>query len=287
MERVEHREVALAGNAEGRSTPWTRAGRRGSRPPVRITGSCNRRDRRRRSLVCSFGLSSQPGRRSGSSACPSTPRAGASRARRPSADAADASPQHRVGPDEPRAARSVRGRAPSRRRRVAVEEAPDPGARVRVACTRSRRVESRSRSQRTIQSANGSSWTAGRSAPPRRRPLPSNCQTSACPSTCGGAEVSLARSRCRRRPCSRPGLHARRRTRRAKATWCFLSMEVLAAVDHDRLPGHERRTRPDEVDDRADDVLRLLVAPELCAPPPTHRGAFRSPRDAASTPAES
>ena len=38
------------------------------------------------------------------------------------------------------------------------------------------------------------------------------------------------------------------------------SMEVLAAVDHDRLPGDEVRARAAEVDDGADDVLRQLVA---------------------------
>ena len=37
-------------------------------------------------------------------------------------------------------------------------------------------------------------------------------------------------------------------------------MKVLAAVDDDRLPGDELGTRPAEKDDRADDVLGLLVA---------------------------
>jgi hypothetical protein len=37
-------------------------------------------------------------------------------------------------------------------------------------------------------------------------------------------------------------------------------MEVLAAVDDDRLPGDEVRRGTAEVDDCADDVLRNLVA---------------------------
>ena len=37
-------------------------------------------------------------------------------------------------------------------------------------------------------------------------------------------------------------------------------MEVLPAVDDDRLTGDERRGRAREVDDRADDVLGHLVA---------------------------
>ncbi len=63
-------------------------------------------------------------------------------------------------------------------------------------------------------------------------------------------------------------------------------MEVLAAVDHDRLPGDEVGAGAAEVDDGADDVLRQLVALDRPRALTETSRSFSITSGCASTPAD-
>ena len=116
------------------------------------------------------------------------------------------------------------------------------------------------RSQRTTQAANGSSWTKREiSAPSASNSSWSSCQTSAGPSTCGRAEARDSRRRGRRRRGCRRSSRRRSRSGRARASrvpqwkYCPPSMTIVCPVTNDAVG-------PREVGDGADDVLRVLVA---------------------------
>ena len=133
------------------------------------------------------------------------------------------------------------------------EQAPDAAARMRVPVGDSarREVDAVAAHDPCLRGVELDVAARARASPPSPAELPDERR----PVDVRGAEVRLVRADVVDDPVAGRGLDTRPDARRAR-----VSMEVLAAVDDDGLAGDERRGRPGEVDDGADDVLGLLVA---------------------------